>query len=95
MNISEGQEIAGVSALKIRELFRKCGGIYLGIKEAMYYLGIGPRNAKKLLIQLEKDGYLEHQANPRPYGDSWELTPKGAGLRMASAAPPIKIRLRI
>lgn len=92
MNIRSGDEIAGFPAIELREFFRQFRDGSLGADGAAYYLGIGIKKAKKLLTDLENEGYLISEVSK--YGRKkrtwWKQTTKGAGLRMASAMKPIK-----
>lgn len=92
MNISAGDEIAGLPAINLREFFRKFTRDTTTATYASHCLGIGVKRAKNLLIQLESEGYLESENTN--YGKKkavhWQLTPKGFGLANASAARPIK-----
>lgn len=59
---------------------------------AAFYLGISVQKAKKIMVELENQGFLKSEVKRlsekrEPW---WEQTVKGAGLRMASAAPQIK-----
>jgi predicted nucleotidyltransferase len=92
MNVKAGDELAGFPAIELREFFRKFRGGAIGVDGTAYYLGIGIRKAKKLLTDFENEGYLKSKISlyGRKKKTWWEQTPKGAGLRMASAAKPIK-----
>lgn len=92
MNISPGEEIAGFPAIKLRNFFRKFGADLVNVSGAAFYLGVSPRKAKKIMIALENEEYLKSEIS-RYTGKReiwWKQTIKGAGLRMASAAPQIK-----
>lgn len=92
MNISLGEEIAGFPAIKLRNFFRKFRTNPMNVSDAAFHLGISPRKAKKILMKLENEGYLESEVDrlAEKRETWWEQTVKGAGLRMASAAPQIK-----
>lgn len=92
MNISPGEEIAGFPAIRLRELFRRIGDGQMDKKGAAYHLGTTQKRALEILLQLEKEGFLKsitivHNKKTKIW---WELATKGVGLKLASAARPIK-----
>ena len=92
MNISPGEEIAGFPAIGIRNFFHKFSTGPVNVDGAAFYLGISVQKAKKIMVELENQGFLKSEVKRlsekrEPW---WEQTVKGAALRMASAAPQIK-----
>lgn len=92
MNISPGEKIAGFPAVKLRELFREISDGTFGKKYTAAFFGITQKKAVEVLQELEKLGYLESvtRTTHKKPEIRWQLTTKGFGLRMASAARPIK-----
>lgn len=91
MNITKGELIAGFSAVKMRDFFRKTRGGSIGIDFTSHHLAIGRSRSKKLLAVLESEGYLK-STEEKTRGKSktwWTPTAKGIELINASAARPL------
>ncbi len=61
MNISPGEEIAGFPGIELRKFFRKFSTGSMNISGAAFYLGISVQKAKKLIIELENEGFLKSE----------------------------------
>lgn len=59
MSISPGEEIAGFPAIELRNFFRKFGIGFLNVSGAAFYLDLSAQKAKKLMIELESEGFLK------------------------------------
>lgn len=88
MNIDSKSEIAGVPALRVRNLMRRIGAFEIYSPFVARQLHISNEEAEKMIKLLVKQGFLvetDCSHNERGY----EATLKGRSLALASAAKPI------
>jgi hypothetical protein len=89
MRINASQEMFGYPPLEIRRLMRAGAGCQWGVGFAEATLRIKTKAAAGLIEALVADGLIT-EMDQRADGCNYELTTKGMGLSMASAAKPIK-----
>ena len=89
MRIIASQEMFGYPVLKIRRLMRAAAGGRWGVSFVIATMGIGTREASKLVRAMLSAGLIA-KSDLESDGQTYELTIKGMELGMASAAKPIK-----
>ena len=85
MRIDKGQLIAGLAAADVRKLMRKAGQL-ISARTVTRVLGFLADNARRLLVELERDGFVVVDAD-----GYWTATTKGYALAAATAARPLRI----
>lgn len=89
MRIIASQKMFGYPVLKIRRLMRAGAGGRWGVSFIIATMGIGMREASKLVRAMLSYGLIA-KSDLGSDGQTYELTIKGMELGMASAAKPIK-----
>jgi hypothetical protein len=86
MRIEKGQLIAGLAAADVRKLMRNAGQL-ISARTVTRVLGFLADNARRLLVELERDGFVVVDAD-----GYWTATTKGYALAAATANSPAQNR---
>lgn len=90
MRVTKDQVICGLPAPDARKLMRHYGN-QQPAATAAYLLGIGEKQAAKVLTEFEEQGFLRHiDIGHEPGEVWWETTVQGGALAQASFGKPIK-----
>lgn len=84
MRITPDQEIAGYSAIRIRQLMRQTVDGSITLRHVRRVLGCPDSVASRVLKHLQKDGFVESSRG------RLEVSVKGNALAMATAASPLR-----
>jgi predicted nucleotidyltransferase len=91
MRIRPDDVIAGFPAKQIRKLLRQ-SMLSLSVDDATKVLGLTGRSARKLLNDLEKQGFIEKNAFAPNPNKSWKNTVQGGALSKALFSAPVSRR---
>jgi hypothetical protein len=90
VRIERDQTFADIPAGRVTDMMRGLrSGELLGVEYVQQYLGVLPRQAKTLIAELERQGFIEPES---PGSKWWGATLKGSALALATAAKPIRRR---
>jgi hypothetical protein len=92
LQLQPGTEIAGISALKVRDLFRALDDNTF-MKEWLHEKGIGKQQASRLVKALLEDGYIQLVVGDKRHekvGPSYRLTEHGRTLMRAKGSKPVR-----
>jgi len=92
LQLQPGTEIAGISPLKVRDLFRALDDNTFR-REWLHEKGIGKRQASRLIKALLEDGYIQLVVDEKRHervGPYYRLTEHGRTLMRAKGSKPVR-----